>query len=84
MRISLLFLILAVAKCAIVAALPSTFKLRSSEYTNKTECVSDYLGKLTPVAKDVLVHGIAGLAVGADVNSLVSTICLLPSTLMQF
>jgi hypothetical protein len=66
MRTSLLFLALTVANRATVA-LPSVLRSKYS-YTNKQESVSDYLDKLTPVAKDVLVNRIAGPTIGADVN----------------
>ena len=67
MRTSLLFLALAVANGATVAF--STV-LRGTRYTSTSysNSLSDYLGKLTPVAKDVLVNRIAGPAIGADVN----------------
>jgi hypothetical protein len=67
MRTSLLFLALAVANGATVAL---SSVLRSTKYTSTpySNSLTDYLGKLTPVAKDVLVNRIAGPAIGADVN----------------
>lgn len=67
MRTSLLFLALTVANSAAVS-LSSVLRSTSYTSTSYSNSLSDYLGKLTPVAKDVLVNRIAGPAIGADVN----------------
>ncbi len=72
MRTSLLFLALAVANGATVAL---SSVLRSTKYTSGPYSVSDYLDKLIPVAKDVLVNRIAGPAIGADVNPRAPSVC---------
>ncbi|KAF8259961.1 Six-hairpin glycosidase-like protein [Lactarius quietus] len=73
MRASFLFLALTVANSATVA-LSSVLRSESYTSTSHWNSLSDYLGKLTPVAKDVLVNRIAGPAIGADPGVLITVL----------
>jgi hypothetical protein len=66
MRTSLLFLALAVVNHATTAL--SSIPRSKYSYNNRAEGLSDYLNQLTPAAKNVLVNGIAGPSIGADVK----------------
>jgi hypothetical protein len=66
MRTSLLFLALALVNHATVAL--SSVPRSKYSYTNRAEDLSDYLNQLAPAAKNVLINGIAGPSIGADVK----------------
>jgi hypothetical protein len=66
MRTSLLFLALAVVNHATVAL--SSVPRSKYSYANRPEGLGDYMDQLVPAAKNVLLNGLAGPSIGADVN----------------
>jgi hypothetical protein len=44
-------------------------RITNTKYLDNAADVSSYLSNLVPVAKDVLLNGVAGPSIGADVNS---------------